>query len=82
MNTISKTWGGQAEPFENGCLRENVIFNADCIDGMSHMPDKSVDLIVTDPPYLIIIEAIGVLLKKNSIGFKMTTMQNRLFRVL
>ena len=45
--------GGQAEPFENGYLRDNVIFNADCIDGMSHMPDKTVDLIVTDPPYLI-----------------------------
>ena len=45
--------GGQAEPFENGKLRDNVIFNADCIDGMSHMPAKSVDLIVTDPPYLI-----------------------------
>ena len=53
MNKISQTWGGQAEPFENGKLRDNVIFNADCIDGMSHMPAKSVDLIVTDPPYLI-----------------------------
>lgn len=49
----SKTWGGQAEPFENGKLRDNVVFNTDCVDGMSHMPDKSVDLIVTDPPYLI-----------------------------
>lgn len=27
------------------------IFNQDCIDGMKIIPDESVDLIVTDPPY-------------------------------
>ena len=31
----------------------NEIFNKDCIDGMQCMKDSSVDLIVTDPPYLI-----------------------------
>ena len=31
----------------------NKIYNGDCIDGMKHMPDESIDLIVTDPPYLI-----------------------------
>ena len=31
----------------------NKIFNEDCINGMRWMKDSSVDLIVTDPPYLI-----------------------------
>lgn len=28
-----------------------VIFNADCIDSLKKLPDNSVDLILTDPPY-------------------------------
>ena len=31
----------------------NRIYNGDCIEGMENMPSESVDLIVTDPPYLI-----------------------------
>ena len=31
----------------------NKIYNEDCLEGMKRIPDKSVDLIVTDPPYLI-----------------------------
>lgn len=31
----------------------NRIYNEDCIEGMRKIPDKSVDLIVTDPPYLM-----------------------------
>ena len=31
----------------------NKIYNADCLEGMKHIPDGSVDLIVTDPPYLM-----------------------------
>ena len=27
------------------------IFNQDCIEGMKNIPDESIDLIVTDPPY-------------------------------
>jgi DNA modification methylase len=30
---------------------DNVIYNEDCLTGMARLPDKSVDLIVTDPPY-------------------------------
>jgi len=30
---------------------ENKIFNKDCIDLMSKIPDKSIDLIFADPPY-------------------------------
>lgn len=29
------------------------IFNEDCLEGMKRIPDKSVDLVITDPPYLI-----------------------------
>lgn len=29
----------------------DIIYNEDCIVGMQEMPDDSVDLIVTDPPY-------------------------------
>ena len=29
----------------------NTIYNMDCVLGMQSMPDGSIDLIVTDPPY-------------------------------
>ncbi len=29
----------------------NKIYNEDCLDGMKRIPDKSVDLTVTSPPY-------------------------------
>ena len=29
----------------------NKIYNEDCLEGMKHIPDGSVDIIVTDPPY-------------------------------
>ena len=51
MAATTKTWGGQALPLDKGSLRTNIIFNDDCIKGMSLMPDESVDLIITDPPY-------------------------------
>ena len=31
----------------------NKIYNEDCLEGMKRIPDGSVDLIVTDPPYLM-----------------------------
>lgn len=31
----------------------DVIYNQDCLEGMKTIPDESIDLIVTDPPYLI-----------------------------
>ncbi|WP_210123978.1 MULTISPECIES: site-specific DNA-methyltransferase [unclassified Staphylococcus] len=31
----------------------NKIYNEDCLEGMKRIPDKSIDLIVTDPPYLV-----------------------------
>ena len=33
-------------------MRINYIDNCDCLDGLKEIPDGSVDLIVTDPPYM------------------------------
>ena len=38
----------------------NKIYNMDCIQGMRQMSDKSVDLVVTDPPYLIETSGAGI----------------------
>ena len=32
-------------------LEINKIYNQDCLEGMKYIPCKSIDLIVTDPPY-------------------------------
>ena len=29
----------------------NQIYNEDCIEGMKRIPDASIDVILTDPPY-------------------------------
>ena len=34
-------------------MEVNKIYNDDCINGMKRIHDNSIDLIVTDPPYLI-----------------------------
>ena len=34
-------------------MRLNYIDNCDCLEGLAKVPDKSVDLIVTDPPYFL-----------------------------
>ena len=34
-------------------MKTNVIYNEDCLEGMKRIPDNSIDLIVTDPPYLM-----------------------------
>lgn len=31
----------------------NKIYNIDCYKAIKEIPDNSIDLIVTDPPYLI-----------------------------
>jgi site-specific DNA-methyltransferase (adenine-specific) len=36
-----------------GELELNRIYQRDCIEGMKMIPDGSIDLIVTDPPYLM-----------------------------
>lgn len=37
----------------------NKIYNEDCLKGMENIPDKSIDLIVTDPPYLMYEHELG-----------------------
>lgn len=32
-------------------MEQNKIYNMDCLEGLKQIPDNSVDLIVTDPPY-------------------------------
>lgn len=32
-------------------LEVNKIYNADCLDILRELPDKSIDLVLTDPPY-------------------------------
>ena len=34
-------------------MRLNYIDNIDCLEGLKEIPDNSVDLIVTDPPYFL-----------------------------
>ena len=40
-------------------MRLNYIDNCDCLDGLAEVPDNSVDLVVTDPPYGIGIKSQG-----------------------
>lgn len=40
-------------------MRVNYIANIDCLDGLADLPDKSVDLVITDPPYGIGIKSQG-----------------------
>jgi len=38
-------------------IKFNTIYNNDCIEGMAQIPDNSIDLIVTDPPFAIDFKA-------------------------
>ena len=40
-------------------MRLNAIYNEDCLEGMKRIPDGSVDLVVTDPPYKITARGNG-----------------------
>jgi len=37
----------------------NTIQNIDCIEGLAQLPDNSIDLILTDPPYGLNKEGVG-----------------------
>jgi len=32
-------------------VKTNIIYNMDCLEGMKKLPDKCIDLVLTDPPY-------------------------------
>lgn len=34
-------------------MKTNVIYNKDCIEGIKDLSNNSIDIVVTDPPYLI-----------------------------
>ena len=40
-----------------GKIKFNDIYNMDCIEGMKLIPDNSIDLIITDPPFAIDFKA-------------------------
>lgn len=41
-------------------MRVNYIDNIDCLAGLKEIPDNSVDLVVTDPPYQIATSGAGL----------------------
>lgn len=38
-------------------LETNQIYNMDCIEGMKHIPNNMIDLVITDPPFAIDFKA-------------------------
>lgn len=46
-------------------MKYNVIYNEDCLEGLKKLPDKSIDLIVTDPPYNIETSGCGIYKQKD-----------------
>ena len=32
-------------------MEKNIIYHGDCIEGMKNLPDNSIDMVLTDPPY-------------------------------
>ncbi|MEA3431379.1 MAG: site-specific DNA-methyltransferase [candidate division WOR-3 bacterium] len=38
-------------------LEVNKIYNMDCIEGMKYIPDSTIDLVITDPPFAIDFKA-------------------------
>lgn len=46
----------------------DIIYNQDCLEGMKEIPDASIDLIVTDPPYKIIAGGVTIEERKNEVS--------------
>ena len=38
-------------------LEVNKIYNMDCLEGMKKLPDNSIDVVITDPPFAIDFKA-------------------------
>lgn len=43
----------QAETLEDVRERESILWNGDCLELLNNIPNESVDMILTDPPYNI-----------------------------
>lgn len=53
------------------CLRRNMkLLNGDCLEIMRELPDKSVDLVITDPPYVVETDGAGMFGTKNYNGVR------------
>lgn len=61
-------------------MRLNYIDNCDCLEGLKEIPDKSVDLIVTDPPYFLSMGHAGS--KTNATRNSEALQSNRTFNDL
>ena len=48
FNTFCKNITTQKQ---QSMIELNKIYNEDCLEGMKRIPDGSVDLVVTSPPY-------------------------------
>ena len=47
-----------------GEFETNNIYNVDCYEAIKKLPDKSVDLVIIDPPYYIPYTTGGSMLEK------------------
>lgn len=61
-------------------MKLNYIDNCDCLEGLKAVPDKSVDLIVTDPPYFLSMGHAGS--KTNAVRGSEQLNSNRAFNDL
>ena len=48
-------------------METNVIYNEDCLDGMKKLPDKCIDLVMTDPPFNFIATGGGLFKKRGNL---------------
>ena len=32
-------------------MKTNIIYNKDCLEGLKELPEESIDLVITSPPY-------------------------------
>ena len=62
-------------------MRLNYIDHIDCLEGLKEIPDKSVDLIVTDPPYFLSMGHAGSSTNARKMGSEQLN-TNRVFNDL
>ena len=46
-------------------METNIIYNMDCLEGLKRLPDRCIDLVVTDPPYKIETNGAGIYKQKD-----------------
>lgn len=54
----------------------DIIYNNDCLEGLKSIPDKYIDLIITDPPYLISTLGGGTINKVKKLRDSLTDLTN------